>query len=84
MLIFEFFTVYTYIQSRFYRSPEVILGKQKFFFFTRMSLVLSHWIQIIFLLSHFGRHGYLGFGFTALIEMLTDEEFLWVLTATLK
>ena len=33
MSIFEFFTVYTYIQSRFYRSPEVILGKQKFFFF---------------------------------------------------
>ena len=33
MLIFEFFTVYTYIQSRFYRSPEVILGKQKNFFF---------------------------------------------------
>ena len=33
-LFFSFFflTVYTYIQSRFYRSPEVILGKWKFSF----------------------------------------------------
>ena len=51
MFIFLNFTVYTYIQSRFYRSPEVILGKLNiyiYFFFARMSLVLSHWIQIIF------------------------------------
>ena len=33
MFIFFNFTVYTYIQSRFYRSPEVILGKLNFFFF---------------------------------------------------
>ena len=32
-LFFFFLTVYTYIQSRFYRSPEVILGKWKFSFF---------------------------------------------------
>lgn len=34
-LIFVFFfflAVYTYIQSRFYRSPEVILGKLEMFF----------------------------------------------------
>ena len=41
MLIFEFFTVYTYIQSRFYRSPEVILGKLNIYiyFFFRKNVV---------------------------------------------
>ena len=42
MSIFEFFTVYTYIQSRFYRSPEVILGKLNIYiyiFFFRKNVV---------------------------------------------
>lgn len=35
---FFFLAVYTYIQSRFYRSPEVILGKWKFSFFDLFNL----------------------------------------------
>ena len=37
-LFFFFLTVYTYIQSRFYRSPEVILGKWKFSFLDLFNL----------------------------------------------
>ena len=47
---FFFLTVYTYIQSRFYRSPEVILGKWKFSFLDQH---YSHVFKFVHSASHF-------------------------------